>query len=495
MNNYEAVIGLEVHTHLKTSSKAFCSCSTEFASPPNTNICPVCTGQPGVLPVLNGRAVELIARSAFALGCRINKKSIFARKHYFYPDLPKNFQISQYELPVAEDGFLEIKSDEKAPPKKIRIKRIHLEEDTGKLLHAVGSRELDHTLVDYNRAGIPLMEIVTEPDIASPEEAWLYLNALKSVLEYCEVSDCNMEEGKFRCDANVSIRPVGQTALGVKTELKNMNTTKGVRDALGYEIKRQTEVLSSGGLIFQETRLWDTAAQETRLMRAKEEANDYRYFPEPDLPPLELSEEFLTMVAKQVAELPSAKRGRFVSEYGLSDYDAGILTAQKTLADYFEAAARALADKKPETYKLLANWVINELLGRFNARDVIPKGGNFSQYDDLIQSASLAEIVNLISSNAISGKAAKIVFEEIAGGSRGKTVADIVKEKNLVQITDEGAIKKYCQDAITENPVAVGEYRSGKERALGALVGAAMKKSSGRANPSAVNAILKDLLK
>lgn len=491
MNIYEAVIGLEVHTHLKTSSKAFCSCSTEFASPPNTNICPVCTGQPGVLPALNERAVELIARSAFALGCRINRKSVFARKHYFYPDLPKNFQISQYELPVAEDGFLEIKPDEKAPPKKIRIKRIHLEEDAGKLLHAVGSRELDHTLVDYNRTGIPLMEIVTEPDIASPEEAWHYLNALKSVLEYCEVSDCNMEEGKFRCDANVSVRPVGQKALGVKTELKNMNSTKGVRDALGYEIKRQTEVLSSGGLIFQETRLWDTAAQETRLMRTKEEANDYRYFPEPDLPPLELSEEFLAMVAKQVTELPSARRGRFVSEYGLSDYDAGILTAQKTLADYFEAAARALADKKPETYKLLANWTMNELLGRFNADD----GKNYVKYEDLIKPVSLAEIVNLISSNTISGKAAKTVFEEAAGASRGKSVADIIKEKNLVLITDEAAIKKYCQDAIMENPAAAGEYRAGKERAIGSLVGAVMKKSQGRANPSSVNAILKDLLK
>lgn len=489
--NYEAVIGLEVHSHLKTLSKAFCACSTEFDTPPNTNICPVCTGHPGVLPVLNALAVELLARAALALGCRINRRSVFARKHYFYPDLPKNFQISQYELPVAEDGALDISEDAASPSKKIRIKRIHLEEDAGKLLHAVGSRELDHTLVDYNRAGIPLMEIVTEPDISSPQEAWLYLNALKAILEYTGVSDCNMEEGKFRCDANVSVRPVGQPALGVKTELKNMNSTKGVRDALEYEILRQIEVVSSGGKIVQETRLWDPSVRRTRPMRAKEEANDYRYFPEPDLPPLEISEGFLSKVKTRVAELPAARRGRFVSGYGLSDYDAGVLTSSRDLADYFEASATALSVKKTETHKILANWIINEMLGRFNA----DAGKTYARYDDLISSATIAEIVGLISMNVISGKAAKTVFEEVVGASRGKAVADIIKEKNLSQITDESAIKRHCAEAVAENAKAAEEYRAGKERAIGSLVGAVMKKSGGRANPSAVNAMLKELLK
>jgi len=491
LSAYEPVIGLEVHSHLKTRTKCFCSCPAEFGAAPNTNICPVCVGHPGVLPVLNERAVELLLRAALALNCRINKHSVFARKHYFYPDLPKNFQISQYELPLAEDGFVEIKTDS-GGLKKIRIKRIHLEEDAGKLLHAVGSRELDHTLVDYNRAGFPLMEIVTEPDIASPQEAWEYLVTLKNILEYTEVSECNMEEGKFRCDANVSVRPVGERRLGTKTELKNMNSMKGVRDALGYEIERQTEILSSGGEVIQETRLWDADNLVTRPMRSKEEAHDYRYFPEPDLPPLDLSDEFIEKIRRELPELPDKKRERFIKEYQLSEYDVSVLTADKYLADYFEEGVRRLTDKSPQGYKLLANWVINEMLGRYNSALIEKK---YRTYPEMISPGNLALLVNRISDGTISGKTARIVFDELVlAGSSQKSADDIIREKNLAQVSDESAITKICEEAIAENPRAVQEYKSGKERALGAVVGAVMKKSQGRANPSTVNTILKKLL-
>ncbi len=496
---YEAVIGLEVHSHLKTNTKCFCSCPAEFGAPPNTNICPVCMGHPGVLPVLNEQAVRLLIRAALALNCHINRYSVFARKHYFYPDLPKNFQISQYELPLAENGFVEIMvSDGKM--KKIRIKRIHLEEDAGKLLHAVGATELDHSLADYNRAGFPLMEIVTEPDISTPEEAWEYLSSLKSILEYSDVSECNMEEGKFRCDANVSVRLKGETKLGTKTELKNMNSMKGVREALRYEIERQIEILSSGGQIIQETRLWDADTQTTRPMRSKEEAHDYRYFPEPDLPPLEIEDGFIEKIRSELPELPGEKHKRFISEYHLSDYDVSVLTSQKSLADYFEKATSFIPDelKGEESYKLLANWTINEMLGRFN--QLKESGGEKLRdynYQDFMPSEWLAELVQLIRTNVISGKGAKVIFDEaISKDARKKynSIQEIVKAKNLVQITDESAVADICRQAIEENPKAVAEYKSGKERALGALVGSVMKKSQGRANPSMVNSLLKKLL-
>lgn len=481
---YEAVIGLEVHSHLKTKSKIFCGCSTEFGRPPNTNICPVCVGHPGVLPVLNEKAVELLVKAALGLNCKINRHSVFARKHYFYPDLPKNFQISQYELPLAYDGYVEIPLED-GSTKKIRIKRIHLEEDAGKLLHALGSKDLDYSLVDYNRTGIPLMEIVTEPDINTPYEAWVYLNTLKSILEYLEVSDCNMEEGKFRCDANISLRPVGQKSLGVKIELKNMNTTKGVRDALDYEIKRQTDVLSSGGIIVQETRLYDASTNTTSPMRTKEEAHDYRYFPEPDLPPLEISDDFIAEIKKTVVELPDKRKKRFIDNFGLPEYDAGVLTSDKSLADYFENCLNAFEGERNAAAKPLANWIITELLGKLNRDKKNIK-------ETPVKPENLSALVKLILENVISGKIAKNVFEEMY--LTGASPDSIIKEKNLIQITDEATIKKLCEEAVAENPNAVKEYKAGKDRAIAAIIGAVMKKSGGKANPKLVNDILKRIL-
>ncbi len=483
--NYEVVIGLEVHAQLKTESKIFCGCPTEFGALPNHNICPVCTGQPGVLPVLNRKAVEYLVKTGLALGCRINEHSLFARKQYFYPDLPKNYQISQYELPLAEHGVLEIEVE--GAKKTIGICRIHLEEDAGKLLHAIGSRVLDYSLVDYNRTGVPLMEIVSEADLRSPEEAYQYLAVLKSILEYLDVCDCDMEEGKFRCDANISIRPFGQKEFGTKTELKNMNSLSGVRDALHYEIERQTEVVSSGGKIIQETRLFDATAGVTRSMRTKEQAHDYRYFPEPDLVPMELGSELITRLKAQIPELPKARRERFTSALGLSPYDAGVLTADKALADYYEAALKKIPGAiAPETTaKTLANWLTTELLGRLNASGTPLSASPVSP-------ENLAGLVALIAKETISGKIGKTVFEEMMAS--GRAPEDIVKEKGLVQISDEGALAKICDEVIAENPKAAGEVKAGNERAIGALVGAVMKKSRGQANPQLVNKLLKQKL-
>lgn len=482
--NYETVIGLEVHAQLKTVSKIFCGCSTEFGAPANTNICPVCTGQPGVLPVLNEKAVEYVVKTGIATGCRINERSIFARKQYFYPDLPKNYQISQYELPIAEHGCLDIKIS--GGKKRIGIHRIHLEEDAGKLLHAIGSRELDYSLVDLNRTGVPLMEVVSEADMRSPEEAYQYLSTLKSILEYLDVSDCNMEEGKFRCDANISIRPAGQKEFGTKAELKNMNTLSGVRDALEYEVRRQIEVVSTGGKIVQETRLWDADAKKSISMRTKEEAHDYRYFPEPDLLPLELKQDFIENIKKTLPELPEKRRERFVNGLGLTEYDANVITQEKALADYYEFALEGTdtPDVKPFA-KPVANWLTTELLGRLNAL-----GKNI--LESPVTPQNLAKLVLLIQKGTISGKIAKTVFDEMF--TIGKNPELIVKEKGLVQISDESALAKLVEEAIAENPKAVQEYKSGKEQALGALVGAVMKKSKGQANPQLVNKILKGKL-
>ena len=480
---YEAVIGLEVHARLKTHSKIFCSCPAEFGAAPNVNICPVCTGQPGTLPVLNEKAVEYIVRTGLALGCAINRRSVFARKQYFYPDLPKNYQISQYELPVCGPGFIEIEPE--TGTKKIGVTRIHLEEDAGKLLHAIGARELDYSLVDYNRTGVPLMEIVSDPDMHSPQEAFLYLAALKNILEYLGVCDCNMEEGKFRCDANVSIRPEGQQKLGTKVELKNMNSLSGVRDAIAFEIERQAEVLSSGGAIVQETRLWDTERGTTVSMRTKEEAHDYRYFPEPDLVPIELDERHIEEIRRGLPELPAARKSRFISQMALSEYDAGVITADKGLADYYENVLRDIPAAGPDTPKTVANWLSTELLGRLN-------GANKTIHESPVTPGALAGLITLITDATISGKMAKAVFDEMF--SSGRPAGDIVKERGLVQISDEGAVGKLCDEAIAENPKAVAEFKSGKERALGSLVGAVMKKSSGRANPQLANKILKEKL-
>ena len=481
-NKYEVIIGLEVHSQIKTKTKIFCNCSTEFHCPPNTNICPVCTGQPGVLPVLNKHAVELIVRTGLALDCTINKKSVFARKQYFYPDLPKNYQISQYELPFCEHGKINITVDGKT--KTIGITRIHLEEDAGKLIHDIGSRQLDYSLADYNRTGVPLMEIVSEPDMRSPEDAAAYLTSLKNLIEYVEASDCNMEEGKFRCDANISIRPFGQKEFGTKAELKNMNSISGVQEALAYEVQRQIEVVESGGKVVQETRTWDPNEKVTKSMRSKENAHDYRYFPDPDLVPVNLDDEFIDNIKKNIPELPEARRARLINDLGLSEYDTDIIISDKALADYYETALKAAQDSK-DGAKLVANWIITELLGKLNKSDLTIKQSPISP-------DNIGKLVLLISKGTISGKIAKTIFEDMFKDN--KDPETIVKEKGLVQISDEGAIIKVCQEAIDENAKIVADYKSGKKSAIGALVGAVMKKSKGKANPQMVNKTLIKLL-
>ena len=482
-NKYEVVIGLEVHSQIKTETKIFCNCSTDFHSQPNTNICPVCTGQPGVLPVLNKHAVELIVRTGLALNCNINKKSVFARKQYFYPDLPKNYQISQYELPFCEHGKIDIIVD--GQTKQIGITRIHLEEDAGKLIHDIGSRKLDYSLADYNRTGVPLMEIVSEPDIRSPKEAVAYLFALKNLIEYVEASDCNMEEGKFRCDANISIRPVGQKEFGTKAELKNMNSLSGVEDALTYEVERQIELVESGGRVIQETRTWDPNEKITKSMRSKENAHDYRYFPDPDLVPVNLDDEFINDIKKNIPELPKARRIRLINKLGLPEYDTDIIISDKQLADYYETAYNSALKGAKDCAKQVANWIITELLGKLNNSKLTIK-------ESPISPENIGKLVILISKGTISGKIAKTIFEEMFKDN--KDPETIVKEKGLVQISDAGEIVKVCQEAIAENAKIVADYKSGKKSAIGALVGAVMKKSKGKANPQMVNKTLTELL-
>jgi len=482
--SFEPVIGLEVHVQLKTKSKVFCGCPTDFGAEPNSQICPVCCGYPGVLPVLNRSAVEGLVRTALALDCRVNSRSVFARKQYFYPDLPKNYQISQYELPLAEHGHLDISTE--AGPRRVRIHRIHLEEDAGKLLHAIGSRALDYSLVDLNRTGIPLMEIVSEPDMHTAEEAAAYMEGLRAVLRYLGVSDCDMEKGFMRCDANVSLRPAGTTGLGTKAEVKNMNSFRGVRDALAYEIERQTDLLEAGQKIVQETRLWDAQKGSTHSMRSKEEAHDYRYFPEPDLVPIELSESFLDELRRSLPELPSVRRTRLEKERGLSGYDAGVITAEKPLADYFEQALAAFEEPlRREAAKPLANWLTTELLGRLHAAQ---KGIEESP----ISSRRLAALVRLVLKGTVSGKTAKTVFDDMfAGGGDPET---IVEQKGLTQIEDEVLIGRWADEAIAGQPKSAQDVKAGKAAALGALVGAVLKKSGGRANPQTVQRLLKQKL-
>jgi len=478
MAEYETIIGLEVHVQLKTESKLFCGCSTKFGAPPNTHACPVCTGMPGVLPVLNKRAVEYAIKSALALNCRVATRSIFARKNYFYPDLPKNYQISQYEEPLAQNGYLEIATDN--GKRKVGITRINLEEDAGKLLHYIGSREIDGSLVDFNRCGVPLLEIVSSPDINSPKEAYAYLITLKSVLRYLEVSDCDMEKGSLRCDANVSLRLVGKKELGVKAEVKNMNSFRAIQKALEYEVRRQIEALESREKIVQETRLWDEKRERTYPMRSKEEAHDYRYFPEPDLVSLIVDGKWIEEIRKTIPELPESRRERFTREYGLSEYDAGVLTAEKELADYFEEALKLYSNAK-----VVSNWITVELLGRLNAV-------NKEIRDSPVSAGQLTELLNLMEKRIISGKIAKTVFQEMF--NTGKSPEVILEEKELVQITDEKEIGKMVDEVLKENVAAVEEYRKGKEKALVHLVGQIMKKTQGKANPQMVNRILKERL-
>jgi aspartyl-tRNA(Asn)/glutamyl-tRNA(Gln) amidotransferase subunit B len=478
---YEPVIGLEVHCQLLTDSKIFCGCSTRFGAPANSNVCPVCLGMPGTLPVLNRRAVEFALRAALALGCRIDPVSVFARKNYFYPDLPKGYQISMYDRPLALGGHLDIEVG--GTTRRVGITRIHMEEDAGKLLHE-GFPDSDRAShVDYNRSGVPLIEIVSEPDMRSPEEAHAYYSTLRTILVYIGVTDGNMEEGSLRCDANVSLRPRGQTAFGTKTELKNLNSFKFVQHALEYEIRRQTDLLSRGERVMQETLLYDPAEDRTISMRSKEEAHDYRYFPEPDLPPLRVDEAWIEAVRRQVPELPSARRRRFVETWGLKDQSAKVLTASRPLADYFEATATAAGDGQAA-----ANWIETEVLrkineGRVEVRD--PK-------DIPLDPERLAKIVVMVKDGTISGKIAKEVFEAVYDS--GKDPADVVREQELSQVTDEGAIREAIEKVIAQSQSQHAQYRAGKTALLGFFVGQVLKATGGKANPALVNRLLKERL-
>ncbi|MGM0441445.1 MAG: Asp-tRNA(Asn)/Glu-tRNA(Gln) amidotransferase subunit GatB [Elusimicrobiota bacterium] len=476
-SNYNITIGLEVHVHLKTDTKVFCRCPNEFGAEPNTNICPVCTGQPGSLPVLNKRAVEQAILAALALNFKINYKSIFARKQYFYPDLPKNYQISQYEIPLAENGFLKVEG------RKVNITRAHLEEDAGKLIHG----ERGKSMVDYNRTGTPLLEIVTEPEIKSPKEAGKYLRTLKEILMYCGVSDCDMEKGSLRCDANLSLKEKGDKSgeLGVKTEVKNMNSFKAVEKALSWEAGRQAKLLDRGQTVNQETRLWDEDKEMTLSMRSKEEAHDYRYFPDPDLPPLVIQKELVEKIKKNIPELPEAKRNRYVNEYGLSEYDSKVLTREKEMADFFESAAEKLKVKNENTLKKLTNWLTVELTGRLNSE-------NISIGENPVSPGLLAELIDLINDGTISGKMAKKIFKIM--WEKQKAPSEIVKDKGMQQINSEDKIENLCRETIDNNPEIVKKYINGKEGVIGPLVGNIMQKTKGQANPQKVNQKLREML-
>ncbi len=478
-NKYEMVIGLEVHVELSTVSKAFCGCSTAFGAAPNTNICPVCLGLPGSLPVINKEVVRFAVKTGLAMNCSIAKVTKFDRKNYYYPDLPKAYQISQYDMPIAGKGWLEI-TDDKGNKKKIGVTRAHMEEDAGKLLHLTKTGQIGEareSLVDYNRGGVPLIEIVSEPDMRSPEEAYLYLTTLKSVLKYLDVSDCNMEEGSLRCDANCSLREKGAEKFGAKVEIKNMNSFKNVQKALEYERERQRKLLEQGAVIPQETRLWDASKLRTFSMRSKEESHDYRYFPEPDLPPLEIKEDFIGEVKKEIPELPAAKRERFVKQYSIPAYDAAVLTAEKETSIFFEEAAKVSNDPKA-----VSNWIMSELMGRMN------KEGIEKISDTKITAKGLGKLTELIKKGTISGKIAKQVF----GGmfETGDDPEKIVKEKGLVQITDTKAIEEMVGRVIEANPKVADEIKNGREKGKGFLVGQVMKESKGKANPKLVNEIL-----
>ncbi|CAO0824564.1 Aspartyl/glutamyl-tRNA(Asn/Gln) amidotransferase subunit B 2 [Desulfarculales bacterium] len=472
---YEAVIGLEVHAQLLTDSKIFCGCSTKFGAPPNEHTCPVCMGMPGVLPVLNQKVVEFSIRVALATHCAVAERSIWARKNYFYPDLPKNYQVSQYELPLAEHGYLDIETE--SGGKRVGITRIHMEEDAGKLIH---DPPQEVSYVDYNRTGTPLMEIVSEPDMRTPEEATAYLKALRDILMYLEVCDGNMEESSFRCDANVSIRPLGQEAFGTRAELKNMNSFRNVAKALEYEIRRQRAVLDDGGQVVQETRLWDAQANKTLPMRGKEEAHDYRYFPDPDLLPLVVDPAWVEQIKGELPELPEAKRARFLEQYGLPAYDAGVLTASRPLADYFEAAVKAGSGPKTAS-----NWIMSELLGALNS-----EGKEITQSP--VSAVNLAMLIAMVGSGEISGKIAKQIFGEMMHG--GQNPQTVVEQKGLKQVSDLSALETMLQGIFAASPSQVAQYKAGKDKLIGFFVGQAMKETKGQANPAVLNDLIKNML-
>jgi aspartyl-tRNA(Asn)/glutamyl-tRNA(Gln) amidotransferase subunit B len=475
---YEPVIGLEVHVQLLTKTKIFCGCSTRFGDPPNTNVCPVCLGLPGTLPVLNKRAVEMAMRASLALHCTVQERSRFARKNYFYPDLPKGYQISQYELPLATGGWVEIEHD--GAKKRIGITRLHLEEDAAKNLHEGFAQSAQKAYIDYNRCGTPLIEIVSEPDIRAPAEAYAYLTTLRQILLYTAVSDCNMEEGSLRCDANVSVRQRGSHEFGTKVEVKNLNSFRYLQKALEYEIERHIGVLEGGGRISQETRLWNQAASRTESMRSKERAHDYRYFPEPDLLPVHISNAWREEVLRTLPELPEVKRARFVNAYGITPYDADVLTGTRTLADYFEGVVKAGAAAKSA-----ANWMQTELLRRLN-------DSNKEIEASPVSPAALAELVKLIDSGRITGSVGKKVFATMFETGRG--AAEIVAAEGLGQVSDTSAIEKAALEVIRNNPDNVAKYKAGNEGVFKFFVGQVMRATRGQANPQAVNEILLKLL-
>ena len=473
--NYEAVIGLEIHCELKTKTKIFCGCATGFGAEQNTHVCPVCLGLPGVLPTINKRVVEFAIKAGLATNCKINQYSKFDRKNYYYPDLPKNWQTSQYDLPICVNGWVDIDVD--GEKKRIRLTRIHMEEDAGKLVHS-GTTIKDSLSsdVDYNRTGVPLLEIVSEPDMRSAAEARAYMEKIKAIMEYIDVSNCRMEEGNLRADINVSLRPEGSETLGTRTEMKNINSFKNLEDAINYEIERQTEVLEDGGHVVQETRTFDPARGITLSMRSKENAHDYRYMPEPDLPPIITSDETIEKYRQELPELPDARRARLGKEYGLSDYDAGIITSSRAMAEYFDAVVGTGADPK-----LAANWIMGDLAKNLNEE-------NLDIAQSPVNAERLGKMIGLIMKDMISGKIAKKVFKEM--WTSPDDPEKIVKEKGLVQITDTSAIEPAVDAAIAANPKAVAEYKGGKKKALGALVGQVMKATRGKANPQMVNQLL-----
>jgi len=475
---YEAVIGLEVHAQLQTLTKAFCGCSTKFGGSPNSNTCPVCLGLPGALPVLNRRALELALRASMAIGCKIQKRSRFARKNYFYPDLPKGYQISMYELPLAIEGSLEIEVE--GEKKRIGITRLHMEDDAGKSLHEGFPDAERWSHIDFNRCGVPLIEIVSEPDLRTPAEAYAYLNTLKQILEYTEVSDCNMEEGSLRCDANVSVRLRGAPKFGTKAEVKNLNSFRYLSHALEYEIERQIGILESGGKIVQETRLWNVAAGRTEPMRSKEFAHDYRYFPDPDLLPVSVSAAAIEEVRHSMPELPAAKVARFMREYGITPYDAGVLTATRALADYFEATVKAGAPAKAA-----ASWISVELLRRLN-----DAGKEIAECP--LEPGALAELLGKIEKGEITAASGKKVFATMF--ETGKRAAEIIAAEGMAQITDTSAIEKIAREVVAKSPDNVAKYRAGNEGVFKFFVGQVMRETRGQANPQLVNEIVKRVL-
>ena len=472
---YETVIGLEVHAQLKTKSKIFCFCSTQFGSKPNQNTCPICLGMPGVLPILNREVVAFTIKMGLATNCSIASFCRFARKNYFYPDLPKGYQISQFELPLCQKGNVTINLNENT--KKIGITRIHMEEDAGKLIHGENLGQPDSSYVDFNRTSLPLIEIVSEPDIRSSEEAREYLLKLKATLEYLNICDCNMEEGSLRCDANISLRPEGEEKLGTKTELKNMNSFRNVQRAIEYEIKRQTHILDNDEKVIQQTRLWDTGKNETILMRTKEEAHDYRYFPDPDLVPIVVNDEWIEKIRKDLPELPDEKRKRFVKQYRIPEYDAGVLTSSRPLADYYEQCVEMFPQPKTTS-----NWIMGDILRALKTDDK-------EIMDCPVTPKHLTDMLKMIDDKTISSKIAKTVFEEMY--SSGIPPVEIVKKKGLVQISDEDSILRIIQDILNKNKAEVEAYQNGKTKLLGFFVGQVMKATQGKANPALVNTLLK----